>query len=1040
MELKLNELSYQKDAVKSIVDVFEKNFFLMPRSDYQNPYIDFANENIINKIKSNILVQNNKIANAKLHKEPQVDGECLNIDIKMETGTGKTYVYTKTIYELNKEFGIKKFIIVVPSLAIKQGTKSFIMNSRKYFNNELQYENYLYLYEQKDGEFGKNASKFPKSVSDYFDEKLGEGISVLITNDDYLTETSYGQNCENSIIVDLPNCNNRCPKEVISYTKPFIIIDEPHNFKDGNVVKEFIKTQLKPQCILRFGATFPESDIIIGKGKNKKTEKIIDYKNLVYDLSTKEAFNKNYIKSVSVYNTDEIDSAIKNIKFTDFKKGEGLIVKYKNENSIEQTRTLQVGDNLSFLGEDYSNLILKNVSSSIAYINDIRVNKYEKKLENDYNASDFSESFQEGMIMTGLIKHFKKEKQNLNKDHLIKTICLFFISDIDLYRDRNSGKDTDLKNVFEKCLKTQIKEELKHINRNNKYELLFEKYLNATLENIDRNDDNRYKVHGGYFAGEADNKEDSEYDRIIKNKSKTLNLINENGYIEIDENGDIILTREDGTKSKNVTFNTFRFIFSKWTLKEGWDNPNVFTIVKLRTSKSHNRKMQELGRGLRIPVDIYMNRLNDGKFDLNYIIDNKEKDFAESIIKEIYGDEGVKIGEQISDSILNKIAQKLNISNDDAFAKLITDRIIDRNGIINNIDELLKKYGDCIENKLKESAIRQNPKNINETVKIRKENFEKIKDLWLLLNNRYYISINNNTFTEKECDKFVYDALNSIEESDCKNVINVNRTYNTKETESNNLVVDHFYVDYEKMKYNDFLIVISEKTFIPITILHKVICEYVADVSIDSKKINESFFNRNVCNKMIRVINEKKFENLTEKFKYTKLDYGLKETKLTDEQGNVLDEIQANLVGVMGEGKVQSEKYLYDTIRYDSDIEKNYINDNSNKEVIVYGKIPRRSIRIPKIDGGTTSPDFMYVIKENDNCKSINLVIETKGFDKQSDGSINEERDKKYQEKFFEQFKNDLKKDGINFEYKYHLNNDELSKVIDDLIKNNNVK
>ena len=558
----------------------------------------------------------------------------------------------------------------------------------------------------------------------------------------------------------------------------------------------------------------------------------------------------------------------------------------------------------------------------------------------------------------------------------------------------------------------------------------------ATLDNLERNNDNRYKVHGGYFAGEADNKEDSEYDRIIKNKSKTLNLINETGYIEIDEDGDIILTKEDGTKTKNITFNTFRFIFSKWTLKEGWDNPNVFTIVKLRTSKSQNRKMQELGRGLRIPVDIYMNRLNDEKFDLNYIIDNKEKDFAKLIIKEIYGDDGIKNGEQISESILNKIAQKLNIGNDDVFAKLIIEKVIDRNGIINDIDILLEKYGDCIENKLKEGAVRQNPKADNDTVKIRKENFEKIKDLWLLLNNRYYISINDNTFTDEECYKFVYAALNSIEENDCSNIINVNRTYNTNETESSDLVVDHFYVDYEKMQYNDFLITISENTFMPITILHKVICEYVADVSIDSTKINERFFNRNVCSKMISAINEEKFKDLTEKFKYAKLDYGLKETKLTDEQGNALEEIQANLVGVMGEGKVQSEKYLYDTIRYDSEIEKEYINDNSNKEVIVYGKIPRRSIRIPKIDGGTTSPDFMYVIKENDSCKSINLVIETKGFDKQSDGSINEKKDREYQEKFFEQFKNDLQKEGIKFEYKYHLNNDELGKVIDNLIQN----
>ena len=188
---------------------------------------------------------------------------------------------------------------------------------------------------------------------------------------------------------------------------------------------------------------------------------------------------------------------------------------------------------------------------------------------------------------------------------------------------------------------------------------------------------------------------------------------------------------------------------------------------------------------------------------------------------------------------------------------------------------------------------------------------------------------------------------------------------------------------------------------------------------------------------MIELINEEKYADLTEKFTYSKLNHSIERTKLTDEKGEPFDEIPANIVGVMGEGDVSSSRYLYDVIRYDSEIERDYINNNANKEVIVYGKIPRRSIKIPKIDGHTTSPDFMYIIKENENCKSINLVIETKGYDKQSNGSIEEKKDKEYQEKFFEQFKEDLKKEDITFEYKYLLNNDELNKIIDNLLQNN---
>ena len=385
-----------------------------------------------------------------------------------------------------------------------------------------------------------------------------------------------------------------------------------------------------------------------------------------------------------------------------------------------------------------------------------------------------------------------------------------------------------------------------------------------------------------------------------------------------------------------------------------------------------------------------------------------------------------------------KIAQKLHCDEDTAFDKLREEKIIDRNYNIINVEELISKYEDCIGKNLRKGAIKQNTDDKSETVRIRKENFEKIKDLWKLLNHRYYISIDNNVFNEQDCLKIIFDALNKIDESHYINKININETYKSIDNNSNIIATDHFYVKYDKIKYNDFIIRVSRKTLIPLHIIHKGICEYANDNSVQSSKICEDFFNENVCEKLIEFINECKYDKLTEKFTYMKLNHSIMKTQLTDDNGNPLNEIQASLVGVMGEGIVGSncpEKYLYDEIRYDSDIEKTYISDNSNKGVVVYGKIPRRSIQIPKIDGHTTSPDFMYVIKENDDCKSINLVIETKGFDKQSEGSIEEKKDREYQEKFFEQFKKDLEKEGIAFEYKYHLNDDDLNKVIDNLLK-----
>lgn len=1028
MNIKLKELEYQTRAVNSVCNVFNNKFFLCPNCEYQNPILNVNDNEVKKELMNNINKANNGIENVLLHKNAIIDSNSLFLDVKMETGTGKTYVYTRVIYELNKKFGIHKFIILVPSLAIKVGTQLFIENSKNYFNKELGYDNYLCLHSQMDGEFTKN--KFPISVNNFYSNTLNRDISVLLANDDYFSEKRYGQCCEGSIIENLTYGNNRCPKDVIADTKPFIIIDEPHNFKDENTVMTFILNQINPQCIIRFGATFPERIERIGSGRNRQNNIIVDYKNLVFDLSTKEAFNKGYIKEVSIFNTEEMDSLVKNIKFSDFKKGEKLTVNYNNEIGEPKNQIINVGDTLGFLGEKFSKFKLESVTSKNAYFNGIKVNSF-KDSKIIYSLSDFNESYQEGMIMAGLRKHFSIEKSNLNEKHLIKTICLFFISDIDLYRDRGNGRETTLKILFEKCLRNQIAEELKNINRKNKYELLYERFLNATLKNLDKNDINKYKVHGGYFSGDTDKKDDSEYSRILKEKSKTLNLINENGIIDVNENGEIILTKDDGTTTKEVTFNTFRFIFSAWTLKEGWDNPNVFTIIKLRSSKSDNRKIQELGRGLRIPVDVQMNRLDGESFELNYIIDNREKDFGDKIKVEIYGEE-IKLNTKISNEILSKIAEKKNVSIDDAFAELIVEHIINRDGNIINVNMLITHYEDCINNKLKKSAIKMNPTNKGLMTKINKENYKKIKDLWELLNNRYYISINKNSFTEAECTQYIMEGINSIKESDYRNLININRTYSTNSNEVIN--TDYFYVDYEKMKYNDFLISLSEKTKVSILTLHTTFTEYASATGIENKITND-FFNINVRNKLADYINLRKFENLNEKFKYIKLNCDIKKTALTDDNGRVLDEIPANDIGVMGEGFVQSDKYLYDLLRYDSEIEKNNINSNANKEVIVYGKIPRRSIKIPKIDGHTTSPDFMYVIKENNNTQSINLVIETKGYENENGLSGNEIKDKKHQEKFFEQFKNDLAELNINFTYIYQLENDELNKLVDGLLK-----
>jgi len=206
-------------------------------------------------------------------------------------------------------------------------------------------------------------------------------------------------------------------------------------------------------------------------------------------------------------------------------------------------------------------------------------------------------SYQEQMMRLALERHFEIEKANFcGRNFKIKTLALFFIDDIASYRETEDGKEPYLLKAFERLLKERIEMEISKLTEN---EEEYKKYLEESLANISA-------CHGGYFAQDnSDSDEDiaREVDIILNEKKRLLSFKNPDG-----------------------TYNTLRFLFSKWTLKEGWDNPNVFTIAKLRSSGSENSKLQEVGRGLRLPVDENGNRISNEEFQLNYIVDFTEAD------------------------------------------------------------------------------------------------------------------------------------------------------------------------------------------------------------------------------------------------------------------------------------------------------------------------------------------------------------------------------------------------------------------------------
>ena len=1011
-----NNLEYQNEVTNIIGDIFNvPNLFLDAKSYNSNPLIDFSDNNKT-LIKSQIDKYNKKL-DSKLQKEAIIDSY-LNIDVKMETGTGKTYVYIKTIFELNKKYGINKFIILVPSIAIKLGTQNFIIDSYSHFQQE--YGKYISLNVQsKNNE--KNANKkMPASVKNFVKTSMftNDCINVLLLNDDYLSDSNYGKQREEIFLDDFTT-----PADAICSTNPFLIIDEPHRFKDNNSAMAFIKERIKPQCIIRFGATFPEEN------------GIKDYKNLIYDLNSRKAINDGLVKGINVFIEGKRD--VDNIEFIikDLKQGEQVTFKYKSSNLSDYIeKEVKKGRVVSFLGNNFIGVKLKDITKDEVILSNGlvlakgKINNDIEKESNHYNYYDFSNETQEAMIKLALEKHFEVEKRNFKRDDIIKTICLFFIEDIASYRDR--GKEQWIRSTFEKLLNEKIDDELSKINENDEKELLYKQYLQATKENLKTNEKLKL-VHGGYFAEDTDKSEGSEYKQILVNKENTLNIYN------IDK-----------------SFNTFRFIFSKWTLKEGWDNPNVFTIAKLRGSGSENSKLQEVGRGLRLPVDINMNRKNigDEEFFLTYIVNNNEKDFALKLISEVCPDGITKINnkEYLSTDQINSIALKLDKPYDELFLELITSKIISavvENNCYRIIDS--EKFMDIYSEYLSDDSVSRKvtlgkPKSTGKTG-IKESNFAKIKELWSILNQNFIITYKERAFNDESMEQVVYDSLIEINNSILENDI---VSFNEVETKQFIVGKEHIIKDedykhkevsinsYSLMKYKDFLNDIHIATNIPISIIHKSICSFVKEMY--SNKDFSLIFRQSINKELIKRIISKKHGMIEGLFQYQSLNLCKKSTALTDSDGKALDSINSVNLGKMEyKGKATiNGNYLYDKIQYDSPLELDNINTDYGDSVEVYGKIPKNSIRIPKIDGCSCSPDFMYVLKDKTgNAKKMNLVIESKRYNSFDEDARGTEKDtKKYMIEYFKALEETIKEKNIDVRFEYQLARDKVVSIIEEIL------
>lgn len=945
-------LNHQTQAVNSTVAVFEHLEAISPNGVDKNCINPVLNrEEPWRRFSDNIF----KIQNS--NRIPVKYSGSNILDIMMETGTGKTYTYAKTIFELNKNFGIFKFVVIVPTLSIKAGTIDFLKSesSREHFKEQYGKTIHLHIVESKKGNKKSSKSFIPPSVNSFVNSGNFEknSIQVLVINAGMINSDTMQKSFDKGLFDKYT-----IPFDAIGAVNPFVIIDEPHKFAQSNKTWENIQ-RINPQFILRYGATFQENE------------------NLVYTLSAVDSFNKNLVKGVIGH-------------ITEFENGKNAIVKLLEtdgneasfeliENGKRKTVKLVKKESLHKVHSEMNDLVIENLNKTKVVLS----NGLELKKGDKINPFSYAQTLQEIMLQKAVKHHFEIEKEFLTRDVKIKPLTLFFIDNIEEYRNQNGY----LKTTIEQLVEAEIKQLLK-----TEKDEFYKAYLEKTLLDIS-------KTHAGYFS-----KDNSEKDEAIEQEVNEI-LHDKQAMLDLD--------------------NPRRFIFSKWTLREGWDNPNVFQICKLRSSGSEISKLQEVGRGLRLPVNEYGNRVKDEQFYLNYFVDFTESDFVDSLVNEINEKSGAisieNEPEKLTDNIIKKICEVYETTEDDLLEVLDDNNVINRS---NNFKEggfnYIKKNYPLIFEGVGSNKVRK-ATDTKKQVTVRTEKYQELKDLWEKLNEKVILEYKFDreaTFQSLLTDFFKAQKKNfsieGIKERKAKIEIENEQAVATEEIS----VLDNEVTPVSTMKYSDFIKELSKSLNINLKTIHQSL--------IDS----EIEINQYLNTSSIRIIKQN-FDNFLmfnaiDKFsiEYKKVSNSIHPTKITDSVGKILSEIPASDVGVLYSDSDVADSYFFDELFYDSELEKTNI-ETEIKEVVVFTKIPKNSIKIPVAGGKSYSPDFAYVVDFGNGGKKLHFIVETKNVN--GEDSLREEEKQKirHAEKFFN--------GNIKIDFKTQFSNNKIVDLINEI-------
>ncbi|MCP9471889.1 MAG: DEAD/DEAH box helicase family protein [Nitrospira sp.] len=512
---------------------------------------------------------------------------CPHFSVEMETGTGKTYVYLRTIFELSRRYGFQKFIIVVPSVAIREGVLKNIEMTAEHFRalyNNLPFEHFVY-----DAKKVNRLRQFATSNT----------LQMLVINIDAFRKNFTGTDAEqksNVIYKESDKLSGRQPIEFVQAARPIVIIDEPQSVDATDKAQEAIKA-LNPLCTLRYSATH----------RNPY--------NLVYRLDPVRAFELKLVKQIVVASAaaeGAANEAFVRVEQIDYKKGIKAKLRIHVQGSDgpkEKSVTVRQGADLFTLSNERA---VYQDGFEVAEITAEPGNEYlrfsnGRTLRLGEQIGGLREDVRRAQIKHTVKKHLEKELQVRTRG--IKVLSLFFVDRVANYRDYD-GDGKPVKGKFAQAFEAALSE----LAKDERY-----RQLEWLKEPIDR-------LHNGYFAQDkkgslkdtrGDTQADDEvYNLIMKDKERLLSP---------DE--------------------PLRFIFSHSALREGWDNPNVFQICTLNETRSVVKKRQEIGRGLRLPVDQHGVRVFDESVNTLYVMANESyEDFARALQTEYEEDCGVTFG------------------------------------------------------------------------------------------------------------------------------------------------------------------------------------------------------------------------------------------------------------------------------------------------------------------------------------------------------------------------------------------------------------